>query len=376
MKKKSLCLIINADWYFKLHWLERALLFQEQFKIKIISNFEDYQFKKSLIDMGFEVYDIPLSRRGISIIKEINLFYQLYRLISKISPDIVHNVTIKPNIYAGIIAKIKRIPCVGTITGLGEVFDQRKFIYKVLRPLVKFAYMFAYKSEISGLVFENDQNLEKFRKNKIISTFNSLRVKGAGVDINKYNIVPAPSTPPNIILFASRLLREKGLEELIMSINRLRQKGHEIVLNVAGIFDNSKGAISPKEINLWHKNGDINWIGTRDDMHEIIKQSNIICLPTTYGEGLPRILIEGAACGRALVASNVVGCNDLIRHNENGLLFDPSNMLTLDEALEKLILDIEFRKRLGERARKDIEDGYSVESIANEFLSFYKKVAN
>ena len=111
-------------------------------------------------------------------------------------------------------------------------------------------------------------------------------------------------------------------------------------------------------------------------MHEIIKQSNIICLPTTYGEGLPRILIEGAACGRALVASNVVGCNDLIRHNENGLLFDPSNMLTLDEALEKLILDIEFRKRLGERARKDIEDGYSVESIANEFLSFYKKVAN
>ena len=372
-KAKKLLFIVNVDWYFKLHWLDRMYAAKKAgYDVCLLTNFSDDAFFQDLKKSGINVFNVRLSRAGLNPLVEIWTIIRLFNLVSKIEPELIHSITVKPNIYAGIISRIKKIPIVFSVTGLGVVFSSKSVKNYFIRILISFFYRVVSKNTKNIFLFENNSDRELFVKKGIVSSVNSKRISGAGVDVEAYNYTREDNDSIPSILFAARLLKDKGLRSLIEAVRLLRERGLNVELNVAGIFDKSaQNAISEKQIKQWSDDGDIIWLGTRNDVAELISLSSIVCLPTTYGEGVPRILIESCACGRAVVTTNVSGCNEFVVDGYNGLLVEPNNVVDLAKALRLLIEDAALREKLGKNGRILVVKEYSTEIVIDQTLTTY-----
>lgn len=372
---KSLLIVINVDWYFNLHWLERALFFKRSgFDVHIVTNYLSVEIQNKLIEYGFHCHHISISRKSLNPFVEISTGLKLYRLIAKLNPSLIHCVTIKPNIYVGLINKlIFNKPIVFSITGLGAVFSSNKFHFKLIRKLVSFLYAVVSTAN-SKFIFENGEDYSLFLNNDILKFDNGVVIKGAGIDLLRFK----PSIPlyNKSVLFAARLLWDKGLSDLIDAKKILSNKGVNFTLNVAGIVDSDvSSAIPLKKIHNWAENGDINWLGNVNDMPSLIQNNDIICLPTVYGEGVPRILIEAAACQRAIITTDVVGCREIVTDGYNGFLTIPGDPHSLALALEKLLANYEQIKKFGANGRRKAENEFSQENVFKETLKIYKELS-
>ncbi|MDX2505432.1 MAG: glycosyltransferase family 4 protein [Gammaproteobacteria bacterium] len=372
-KERKLLFIVNVDWYFKLHWLDRMYAAKKAgYEVYLVTNFSDEGLFQDLKTAGIGVFNFNLSRAGLNPFVEFWAIIGLFKLVNRIEPDLIHSITMKPNIYAGMIARIKKLPIVCSVTGLGVIFSRKSVKNHFVKVLISFFYRLISKNIKSIFLFENNSDRELFINKGIVSSVNSKRISGAGVNVEAYNYTREDNDSIPSILFAARLLQDKGLRSLIEAVRLLRERGLSVELNVAGIFDKSaQNAISEKQIKKWSDDGDIVWLGTRNDVAELISLSSIVCLPTTYGEGVPRILIESCACGRAVVTTNVSGCNEFVVDGYNGLLVEPNNVVDLAKALRLLIEDAALREKLGKNGRILVVNEYSTGIVIDQTLTTY-----
>ncbi|KEI71144.1 glycosyltransferase family 4 protein [Endozoicomonas elysicola] len=367
---KILLYVINVDWYFRLHWLDRAKHFRSSgFKVHILTNFTDSDFKIKLINEGFFCHHFPLKRKSLNLLNEIHSILSIHQTIKKISPSIVHAITIKPNIYVGLIRKItSKFPVIYNITGLGIIFSSKTAIFRLFRKLSILLYRLI-STKNSYFIFENSDDLRIFIAEKIINN-NGFLIKGAGVDIEKFY----PSVPMgrSIVLFAARLLKDKGLNDLIEAREILAADGISFIIRVAGILDGDVHfAISEHQIQYWHNNGKIEWLGQVHDMPSLIESCDIVCLPTTYGEGVPRILIEAAASQRPIVATDIAGCREIVDHGVNGLLCAPSNPQALAKSLRTLLANNLIMKAYGINGRRKVINEFAQEHVFESTQKIY-----
>ena len=369
---------MNVDWYFKLHWMDRMLAAQDAgYKVCIISNFSSDNIRLELTEAGVDVYDINLSRTTVNPFQELLTVVKLNKLIEQIDPLLIHGITAKPNAYAGIVAKINDIPIVCSVTGLGVVFSRRNIKNLILKKITMFIYHFVSKNPNSIFLFENSSDRKLLVDHGVIPSIAAKKISGAGVDIEMYyySLEQAASRPS--ILFAARLLRDKGLLTLVDAIQIVRDKGMDVELKVAGILDNdAQNSISEEEVVQLEKTGSITWLGKRNDIPQLIRSSSLVCLPTTYGEGIPRVLIESAACGRAIITTNVSGCNEFVIDGFNGLVVEPNNTIELSKAIEKLLLNPGLRNTFGKNGRLLVEKSYTKEIVIDQTLAAYSGVVN
>ncbi|WP_318511269.1 glycosyltransferase family 4 protein [Photobacterium leiognathi] len=370
---KKVLFIINVDWYFNLHWLDRAVFLKEHnYDVHILMSKTDSKVFETLSQLGFTVKSITLHRKSINPFKDLLYVRELYRNIKNINPDIIHAITIKPNIYSGIINKLffKR-PIIYSITGLGAVFSSASFKFKFLRLIIIFLYRFiSFKS--SYFIFENETDMRLFVKYKVISN-NGVVIKGAGVNTDTYYF--SELNYNSNILFAARLLKDKGLEPLIKAVENLRSKGIKCQLNVAGIIDEDvSSAIPLKEIDNLDRKGIIKWLGTVTDMASLIHKNDIVCLPTSYGEGVPRILIESASCGRPIISTDVAGCNEIIIDGVNGYLVNVGDVNELTFKLESLLSNPKLMKEQGIQGRLLVQKEFSQNIVLTKTYQIYKKL--
>ncbi|MHA6608508.1 glycosyltransferase family 4 protein [Photobacterium damselae] len=367
---KKILYVINVDWYFNLHWIDRAKYFQSLgYSIIIATNFTINKNKKDLEELGFICLDLPFKRKNINLIYEAKIIFNLFKIIKKVNPDLIHTVTIKPNIYTGLINKFFKKPIVYTIAGLGVVFSSNTPKFKYIKKVVIELYKFI-SNDKSRFIFENNHDSDLFSKYRITKS-NSVVIKGAGVDIDKY-FYKSCNDNKNI-LFAARLLKDKGLDTLVSAVSVLRSKNINCQLNVAGIIDeDTSSSISLSEINKLHEENKINWLGTINDMVPLIHNNDIVCLPTRYGEGVPRILIEAASCGRPIIATDIAGCNNLITDGFNGYLIRPNDVNELAFKLELLLADIDKLNYFGENGRNKIIEEYSQSIVFESTHIVYK----
>ena len=354
VKKTKIIFFITEDWYFWSHRLPIARAAREAgFKVLIATRVD--QHKARIETEGFKLVPIGLERRSKNVIKGIFDILEIIKIYRREKPDIVHHVTIKPVLYGSWAARITGIPAVvNALAGLGFIFVAQGQKASILRRLVVFAYRSAFSAENTIGIFQNPQDLKLF------------------VDESPH--LPEPAGMPTIVL-ASRMLWDKGVGEFVDAAQQLHKGGINCRTVLVGVPDpQNPASISEETLRGWHSEGMVEWRGHRDDMPEVLSEAHIVALPTTYGEGVPKILIEAASCGRPIVATDVPGCREIVRHNENGLLVPPHDSKSLADALKILIKDAELRAKMGARGREIVEAEFSEEIVVKQTIELYKKL--
>lgn len=376
---KHLVYVINADWYFELHWLERARdMISNGFKISIIVPSCKPETKSNLNDFGIDVYEAKMSRTGINPLREITYLYRLSQIIGALSPDIVHSVTIKPNLYCSILCSLRGIKHVSTYAGLGTLKVRPGIISSFIRTITFGLIRVFSRRNMAYYLFENNEDKDYFVGNKITPEDRSIRVYGAGVNIAHYSYSSVPvDTGEFNVFFASRLLKDKGLGFLVDAVKELNSNGYKINLSIAGIFDyDSPLSYSREEIEEMSNLAFVNWLGQREDISNLIEQSDAVCLPTTYGEGVPRILIESASVGRPIITTPLGGCKDICIDGFNGFIVIEKSTKDISDKLELLINDYSLRKKFGENGRKLVESKFTNKSVMKQHFDIYTRVIN
>jgi glycosyltransferase involved in cell wall biosynthesis len=325
---------------------------------------------------GITCHVVRMNRRSINIFRELLAFMDIFRVYAKYRPKLVHHITSKPVLYGGIAARLLGIPAVvGSISGLGYVFMSNSAKARMLRYLVMPGYKIALHHENSRAIFENTDDLEIFERNGLIEEHQSIVIKGVGVDLAEYAAHDEEKNKVSVVVLASRMLWDKGIGEFVEAAQSLKLEGVQARFILVGNVDpDNPSAISVQQLKNWSAEGNVEWWGLRNDMPEVLRQANLVCLPS-YREGVPRVLLEAAACGRAVVTTDVPGCREVVRHGENGFLVPARDAGALAAAIRSLVADPVLRQHMGRRGREIAVTEFSVEKVVMETLAIYRQIS-
>ncbi|MBA3698000.1 MAG: glycosyltransferase family 4 protein [Planctomycetes bacterium] len=325
-------------------------------------------------EAGLEHHPIAIDRRGLAPHAELASMLALRRLFTEQRPDLVHLRTIKPVIWGGIAAGMAGVPAVvAHITGLGYAFLARGPRAAALRSVLSPLYRLALAHPHVRVVFQNQDDRMRFTKMGVISRRRTVLVRGSGVDVRRFVPRPEPEGHP-VVVFPARLLWDKGLAEFVQAARRLRRDGCTARFVLVGDVDlGNRASVTAGEVESWVREGVIEWWGHRSDMPEVYAQARIVCLPS-YHEGLPKSLLEAAACARAVVTVDTPGCRDAVEHGRTGLVVEPRSVDELAHALGSLLADPDRCRRMGILGRERILAGFSEEQVVAETLAVYRDV--
>lgn len=370
-KACKLLFVVNDAAYFLSHRLPLAIAARNAgFDVHVAT--PEGSAITAIVTNGFTYHSIPLTRKGSKLWQELNSLIALVSLYRKLKPDIVHHVTIKPMIYGGIAARLTQLPAVvNAVTGLGYVFVVRGFKASLLRETVKLGYRVAFGHRNQRIIFQNPDDVAVFLDAGIIPMQDISLIKGSGVDMSVFAPIPElPGTP--LVTLASRMLWVKGVGEFVAAARILQAKGIRASFVLVGDTDpGNPAAVPTTQLDAWKNSGVVEWWGKQSDMISVFSQSHLICLPSAYGEGVPKVLIEAAACARAIVTTDTPGCREIVRHGENGLLVPVRDSQTLANALQILIQNPALRAQMGARGRQIAVAEFSQQQVIKETLSVY-----
>ena len=370
---KRILFIVNVDWFFISHRLPIAIsAIQEGYEVHILTKVT------SQLDVlersGLIVHNAKLTRRksGFNILTEL---FEIFSNIRKIKPDIVHLVTIKPVLLGGLVSRILRVPAVvSAISGLGFVYSSDGLFSMVRRKLISILYYIALSHKNQKVIFQNlyDQNRLVNLNNKL--TDKPLLIPGSGVNLTLYSVKDIGIGIP-IVIFAGRLLESKGVKEFVRSAELVNKNILRARFVLVGDIDPSNPeSITKLNLDQWRKDGHIEIWGYRNDMYNVIPLASVVVLPSYYGEGLPKVLIEAAACGRAVITTDHPGCRDAIDPNITGLLVPVKDSQALADSIENLISNPKKCIKMGKAGRKLAEVKFDVEHVIERHMSIYKNL--
>jgi glycosyltransferase involved in cell wall biosynthesis len=265
---------------------------------------------------------------------------------------------------------------VNALMGLGWVFSSESTKARALRPLVAAALRASLAGEATRTIVQNSDDATLLRKQRLILAEHIRLIRGSGVDPKRFAITPPPAGPPLVVLPA-RLLVAKGVREFMQAASILKAEGINTRFALVGKPDaDNVGTISRAEIERFVATGDIEYWGWREDMPSVLSAASLVCLPTFYGEGLPKALLEAAASGRAIVAADVPGCREIVRRGENGWLVPPRDVPALAAALREAIARPDICARYGLAGRRLVEREFSLDAVIRDTLAVYEELAH
>jgi glycosyltransferase involved in cell wall biosynthesis len=370
---RKLLFLQTEDWTFWSHRLPLARAARDAgYEVVIALRVDAYG--ERLRKEGFRVVHLDWRRGGINPLRELLMLLAIVRLYALEKPDIVHQVSAKPILYGTLAARLGRAPAVvNALTGLGFVFVTETLKARVLRAGMRVAYKLALAAPGSKLIFQNADDLEMFVADGLVARDRTELIRGSGVDVAHFSPLPEPPGEPLVILPA-RILWSKGVGEFVEAARALRAAGVKARFALVGDpDDDNRSAVPASQLAEWKAEGAVECWGHRADMRDVYAQAHVVCLPS-YHEGLPKALIEAAAAGRALVAADVPGCREIVRHEETGLLVPAKDSASLAVALRRLIEDRPLRERLGARARRAAAEEFSQELVSEKTLGVYRNL--
>lgn len=325
--------------------------------------------------MGFAHHDLPLSRAGRNPLREIVAFWAMWRLLRRLKPDVVHLVSIKPVIYGGITARLAGVPAVvAAISGMGTVFAAEGGRARLLRLALRPLYRLALGHRNIRVIFQNPDDRAALIGMQAVRSDQAVMIRGSGLALADFPALPEPEGTP-VVAFAARLLREKGVVVFVEAARIMKSRGVAVRMQVIGGPDpEHPSAIPPAEVEAWQHEGVVEVLGDRADIAACFAAANVVALPSYYGEGLPKVLIEAASCGRAIVTTDHPGCRDAIEPGVTGLLVPPRDAVALADAIERLLRDPDLRQHMGRAGRKLAEREFAIRRTVQAHFAVYRAV--
>jgi glycosyltransferase involved in cell wall biosynthesis len=374
----SVMLFANTEWY--LYNFRRSLasaLINAGYKVLLVS--PPGPFGEKLEALGFRWIAAPMHRLSLNPARELALVLWLRRLIVQERINLVHGFTIKCAVYGSIAARMSReVSRVNAIAGMGYVFSSNDVKAQLLRPAVRGLMQLALNGDSARLVLQNPDDVAFFEREGIVGRQLIRHIAGSGVDCNRFwprtkTTEDQEGTALRVVLPA-RLLWDKGIKEFVEAAKVLREEGRKVDFLLAGEPDpGNPAAVPASAIQEWVSSGLVQALGHVHDMPALFHSVDIVVLPS-YREGLPKGLIEAAACGLPLITTDVPGCREVVKDNVNGLLIPVKDPVALARAIGRLCEDPELRARLGAAARAHVLARYDETIIIRQTMSVYDEL--
>jgi glycosyltransferase involved in cell wall biosynthesis len=371
---KVLFLVNNPD-FFLSHRLAIALAARKAgYEVHVAT--PERASAETIRSHGFTFHALPMDRSRASFGGELRTLLRIVRLYRSVRPDIAHHVTIKPVLYGTVAARIARVPAVcNAISGLGFVFLARGPKAFAVRSAVAAAYRLALRHSNQKVIFQNPDDRGTFLAKRFIRPSEAVLIKGSGADTEAFSPQPEPSGIPVVILPA-RLLRDKGVAEFVAAARELRARGVAARFALVGEADpGNPSSITAADLDAWAAEGVVEAWGFRRDMARVFSECHLVCLPS-YREGFSKVLIEAAACGKAIVTTDTPGCRDMVEAGKNGLLVPVRDARALAEALLELIRDPARREAMGRDGRRRVLAEFSEAHVIDQTLDLYRELAH
>jgi len=368
--------VVSEDWFFYSHFFERALAARDA-GYDVVVMARERSHGEKIRNAGIRMLPMNFRRRSINPIRELVSLLRIHAAYRRERPDLVHHVATKPILYGSLAALFlgRKPAIVNAPVGLGYVFSSRDRRARLLRPCLRLGYRLLLNPRRSRVIFENPDDAAHFVESGIVRPTDSSVIRGAGIDVRKFR----PVNPPAgllVVALAARMLSDKGIWEFVEAAHRLFDAGVAARFVLVGVPDpENPASIRSEQLRAWHGQKGVEWWGRREDMVSTWHQVHVACLPS-YREGLPKALLEAAACGLPIVTTEAVGCREVVRNHDNGLLIPVGDTQALANALRMLIFDADLRARMGKQSRARAEREFSSEWVINDTLAVYRSLAD
>lgn len=367
LSKKKVLILVNHEiviYNFRKEFILRLL--EEGYKVYISSpkgkKIEELEL------LGCIHIETKIDRRGVNPVKDFKLLMHYWEIFKNIQPDIIFSYTIKPNIYGGFVSRILKIPFVATVTGLGSSIANKSIIQNIVNLLYKKSLKDAQK-----IFFQNEENLDYFIKNKIIKVKQEELIAGSGVNLTKFDYREYPEKNGTIkFIYIGRIMKEKGFLEFLAAAQYFKRKLKNIEFHILGFmeddFKEKVERLTKKDIIIYH--------GQQSDIRPYIEQSHAIIHPS-YHEGLSNVLLEAAATGRPILASDIPGCKETFEEGITGLSFKPKSTDSLIKVINKFIkMTYEKKEEMGILGRKKVEKEFDRKDVVSAYVKELNNLNN
>lgn len=375
MKPLKILFVVTEDWYFCSHRLPLAVAaVRAGYEVAVVTRITDR--RTAIEEAGIRV--IPLrhmKRSSLNAFRELAAITELFAIFRKERPDLVHQVALKPVLYGSLVSNLIGIRAkVNALGGLGFIFSSSRLLARLMRPFLLWLFRFIFNGKNGQLILQNDDDFALVTTRAGVDRRRVRLIRSAGVDLEHYVAKEIPSGVP-VVMLASRMLWDKGVGEFVGAARLLHEQGIDARFVLVGEPDpDNPSSVALEQLQQWSDSGVVEWWGHRDDMPEVLSQACVVCLPSYYGEGVPKVMIEAMACARAVVTTDMPGCRDVVRSGNNGLLVKPRDVDELANALKILLLDRMGCKELGIAGRQIAEDEYALSRVVKETLAVYKEL--
>ncbi len=367
----SVLFIVTEDWFFASHFLPMVRAARELgLGVTVVTRVKDH--RRTIEACGAEIVALDADRSSLNPVAMMATVARLTAILRAAEPTIVHCIALRAAILGGLAARRAGIaPRVYALTGLGFLGARRDATGRLARTFVRHLLRGPLNGPVTRFLFENSDDprllgLDPRSPNVAI-------VGGAGVDPDRFMPGPLPPRPPLRIAVVARMLWSKGIDLAVEATRQARKTGAEIELSLYGAPDPANPrAFSEDALRAWSKEAGIRWHGVTDDVAAVWRDHHVACLPSRGGEGLPRALLEAAACGRAIVTTDVPGCRTLVRDGVEGLVVKPDDADALAQAFVRLAADESLVRRYGAGARARVLDGFTEEHVMDRVKALYR----
>ena len=369
---KKLLMVVNEDRFFLSHRKEIASAAQQAgWDVTVVC--KDTGRWDEVLALGLKSLELPINPTGMNLIQELRTWWFLYTLYLKNRDAIVHHVGLKNILWGGLAAKLARVRCVvNAVSGLGAIFSGGKMGMTAKGVM---AFMrFSNRRKRVKVIFQNHEDKNLFLHHGVVKESQVEFIKGSGVNLNDFKYVPEPESETLTVVFTARMVKEKGVIELIEAAEKLR-KDYEGRLEfwLCGRLAVNADAVPREELEARCDGKYIKWLDFQKDIKSILEQCHIMAFPSYYREGVPKSLIDACAIGRPIVTTDSIGCKDVVDDGVNGFLVPVKDSEALAEKLRILIEDKALRVRMGKAAREKAEREFSIEEVIKKHLDIYSR---
>jgi len=362
-----LLFVVTEDWYFVSHRLALAVAARHAgFDVAVATRFDRH--RQAIEDAGLRAIPFGMNRRGLNPVALLREAVELAGIYRRERPDVVHLVALRPVVVGGLAARLAGVPrIVSAVTGMGFLFTDGGRLPWVRRAVQR---LLPWLLSRGLTIVQNDDDARQLAAFGLRPDRLRL-IAGAGVDTRRFAPGTTSAGAP-VVMMASRLLRDKGIAEFVEAARTLHGRGARFVL-VGAIDADNPASISDADLKRWVADGVVEWWGHSEDMAATLAQATIVCLPS-YREGLPKALLEAMARGKPCVATDVPGCREAVRHEDNGLLVPAKDAAALAAAIGRLLDHPDERQRMGTRGRERAVEEFSQERVIEATLAVYREV--